>query len=66
MSIKRPNEALIYKVQTLADGGARITLDLGYDEAELIKYLINKKMSGDELMQFVIINDTERYGGQDA
>lgn len=43
-------QAVIHKVQTTIDGGARITLDLGCDSVEVIKKLINIKMQSDSIL----------------
>lgn len=42
--------AIIQKIQTTIDGGARITLDLGQNDSELISKLMKLKLSGDELV----------------
>lgn len=40
--------AIIYKVQTTVDNGARITLDLGAESSDLILKLLHLKMMGDD------------------
>jgi len=55
-------EAQIYKIQTLIDGGARVTLDLGYNDETLLTKLIQKKMRGDDLVcvAFVEVSNEDR------
>lgn len=48
-------DAIINKVQTTADGGARITLDLGYESSDVIKQLLVKKMSGNDMIKIVLV-----------
>lgn len=43
--------AVVYKIQTLVDGGARVTLDLGLDSSELITKILAFKMTGNEFME---------------
>jgi len=43
-------EALINKIQTTVDGGARITLDINPDSIDLIKKLIDIKFSQNGLV----------------
>lgn len=43
-------EALINKIQTTIDGGARITLDINPDNLELIKKLMDIKFSQNGLV----------------
>lgn len=37
----------VYKIQTLIDGGARITLDVGSDAAQLVQELLRGKLLDD-------------------
>ena len=53
---KAITEAVIYKVQTLADGGARVTLDFSEDQSNVIQALILKKLSGDSLISMAFLN----------
>ena len=39
-------DAIVYKVQTLVDGGIRLTLDLSGTDASTIMALINAKQPG--------------------
>lgn len=41
-------EAIINKIQTTIDGGARVTLDLNSNDRELIKRLIDIKLEGSQ------------------
>lgn len=41
-------EAIINKIQTTIDGGARVTLDLNSNDKELIKRLIDIKLEGSQ------------------
>ncbi len=47
--------ALIYKVSTLLDGGARITLDIDSSSQEIIKELMGRKLEGKPLIQIGLI-----------
>ena len=47
--------AIIYKVQTSIDGGARLTLDLPETSADLILQLMQRKMSGKELVMCAFV-----------
>lgn len=49
-------EAEIYKVQTLADGGFRVTLDLQNYNKNLSHYLMDRAMDN-EILSFVIIDN---------
>lgn len=51
-------EAEIYKVQTLADGGFRVTLDLQNYNKNLAHFLMDKAVDN-EILSFVIVNDAE-------
>ena len=51
--------AILYKIQTLVDGGARITLDLGSHNVELISKLIEYKMRGDDYFQVGFVRGGE-------
>jgi hypothetical protein len=51
-------EAIINKVQTTADGGARITLDIGYDARHIAAQLLQKKIAGNDLISIVFIDQT--------
>lgn len=42
--------AVINKVQTTIDGGARITIDINEQDKEAIKWLLDHKLSGNDLM----------------
>lgn len=44
-------EALIYKVQTLADGGLRVTLDLSAQDITLVQKLMLLYSRGDNLVK---------------
>lgn len=44
-------EALIYKVQTLADGGLRVTLDLSAQDIQLVQKLMLLYSRGDNLVK---------------
>lgn len=44
-------EALIYKVQTLADGGLRVTLDLSAQDIGLVQKLMMLFSRGDNLVK---------------
>ena len=48
-------QALINKLQTTVDGGARITLDLSASESEVIKNLMVNKLSGKDLCYVVFL-----------
>ena len=50
-------EGVVYKVTTTADGGARITIDVGFDASWIVKELLLKKMSGDEIVKMVFIQE---------
>ena len=43
-------EAIIYKVQTLTDGGLRVTLDLSSQDVELVKKLLTRYAIGETLV----------------
>lgn len=45
---KKSCDAIIYKIQTLVDGGARITLDVGGHDLDLITRLLQSKISGND------------------
>jgi hypothetical protein len=47
--------AVINKLQTTADGGARLTLDLSGDECQVIEKLIKHKLSTDGLVTIGIV-----------
>jgi len=47
--------ALIYKIQTTVDGGARITLDLNPEDSELLSNLLNKKMRGEPMVYVAFV-----------
>lgn len=51
-------EAEIYKVQTLADGGFRVTLDLQNYNKNLAHYLMDKAVDN-EILSFIIISDAQ-------
>ena len=51
-------QAIIYKVQTTVDGGARLTLDLPASEIGTITGLLKRKMVGEELV-FVAFVEAE-------
>jgi len=51
----KPSELLINKVSTTADGGARVTFDFSAEDIHIIKRLLDKKMTGDELVKCVFI-----------
>lgn len=53
-------EAVINKVQTTADSGARITLDVGADASELIRELMSHKLSENG---FVHVSFVKNEGG---
>jgi hypothetical protein len=44
-------EALIYKVQTLADGGLRVTLDLSAQDISIVQKLMMLFSRGDNLVK---------------
>lgn len=52
----KPSELLINKVSTTMDGGARITFDFSSQDLHIIKRLLDKKMTGDELVKCVFID----------
>ena len=53
-------DAIVYKVQTLVDGGIRLTLDLSGTNATTIMALINAKQPGISLaVAAVAINNEE-------
>lgn len=60
---QKVTEAVVYKVQTLVDGGARVTLDLSSEDSVIIKKLIDNKLHGEDTACFVFIDtrcdDTE-------
>lgn len=43
-------EAIINKIQTTIDGGARVTLDLNSNDKELIKKLIDIKLENNQMI----------------
>lgn len=43
-------QAIINKIQTTADGGARVTLDLNAQDYRIIQRLVELKLSGRELV----------------
>lgn len=43
-------KAIIYKVQTTVDGGARLTLDVGSDSQECIRNLFDSYMNNERLI----------------
>lgn len=47
-------DAQIQKVQTTADGGVRLTLDLGYDARELSAILMQKKLILEDFLHIVV------------
>jgi len=49
-------EAEIYKVQTLADGGFRVTLDLQNYNKNLAHFLMDKAVDN-ETLKFVIVDN---------
>jgi len=53
------SEAILYKIQTLIDGGARITLDLDASSSELIKNLISNKMQGKEMVYVAFVEQDD-------
>lgn len=53
-------EAIINKIQTTADGGARLTLDLGYESSEIIAQLLQNKLSGTDLIYIAFINSKRK------
>jgi hypothetical protein len=57
MSDIKPSELLINKVQTTADGGARVTFDFNPDDLHIIKLLMEKKLSGNDLVKCVFIDE---------
>jgi len=50
-----PIEAQIFKISTMPDGGARLTLDLGTQDSEIIAELLKAKMNGYDLIKFVLL-----------
>jgi hypothetical protein len=44
-------DALIYKVQTLVDGGLRVTLDLSANDIEIVQKLLLLYSQGDSLIK---------------
>lgn len=50
--------AIINKVQTLPDGGSRITLDLGADSTDVALKLMAIKMIEDQLIKVVFERET--------
>lgn len=51
--------ALIYKVQTTIDGGARITLDLPSVASDLAKQLLEMKLLGREMVAVGFVYNEE-------
>lgn len=47
--------AVIYKIQTLLDGGARLTLDISAKDAEIITKLMERKLKNQPLVQIGVI-----------
>lgn len=47
-------EAQVVKVQTTADGGARITLDVGRDGAPLAARLLANKIDNNDHVQIIV------------
>ena len=54
-------QAIIYKIQTLTDGGIRLTLDLDDSSKELTKKLLDRKMMNKPLIQIGIVGINERW-----
>ena len=52
--------AILYKIQTLVDGGARITLDLGAHSSEIIVKLLECKMRGDDYFQIGFVQGGDK------
>lgn len=52
----KPSELLINKVSTTMDGGARITFDFSSQDLHIIKRLLDKKMTGDELVRCIFLD----------
>lgn len=57
MSEVKAVDCQIYKLQTLVDSGARVTIDLGYDAVWLIEQLMSAKMRGDDNYKIVFIKE---------
>ncbi len=49
------SNAIIYKIATTIDGGARLTLDLPEYSIDLISKLLQKKMQGKELVMCAFV-----------
>jgi len=47
--------AIIYKVLTTLDGGARVSFDFGQNDSELIAKLLELKMRGDAVVTLGIV-----------
>ena len=46
----------IKKVTTTIDGGARVTIDLGYQDMDLIKMLLEKSMMPNNVLYVAFVN----------
>lgn len=57
MSDIKPSEIMIYSIRTTIDGGARVTFDFSSEDSWLVKKLLDKKMSGDELVKCLFIDE---------
>ena len=49
--------AVIHKIQTTLDGGARITLDIGAEATIVITKLLQNKLSGQELITIGMVSN---------
>ena len=53
----KPTEILNNKVATTMDGGARITFDFCSTDSWLVKKLLDKKMTGDDLVKCLFLDE---------
>lgn len=47
--------AEVIKVSNLKDGGARVTIDIGYQDIEIIKVLLEKSMSPQKIIHVAFV-----------
>lgn len=51
--------AIIYKIQTTIDGGARLTIDLPSVSSDLVKELLGMKLHGREMVAVAFARNEE-------